>query len=385
MSLFKKKNDGYYHISDLENKYPGALYYMVFGEKSNGKTYSILEKIIKNYTQSGEQGAIIRRWDMDFKKQTGKTMFASFVNDPETGENKIEKWTNGRYDDVLFYNGTWTLVKHDYEGEPGHLFKDSQPMAYAFTLNNAEHTSGSSYPGITTILFDEFMSFSGYLPDEFVAFQIIVSNIVRKRHNVKIYMMGNTINKSCPYFREMGLSHLKDMKQGDTALYTYGNSKLKVAVEFCNTAKKNGGKASDDYFAFDNPALDMITEGAWMTKIYPHKPVSFDKHDIKFTYFIQFEEQILQCEIIMRGHYNFTFVHPKTTPLRHENKDLIFSQEANPLFNFSRKINQGMNKQKIVEKILQYYNNEKIFYSDNSTGEIMRNYIMWCKRANILS
>lgn len=87
----------------------------------------------------------------------------------------------------------------------------------------------------------------------------------------------------------------------------------------------------------------------------------------------------------MKGNYNFTFVHPKTTSLQNPEKDLIFDQTANGLFNYSRKITQGMNKSSIVRKILDYYNNEKIFYSDNSTGEIMRNYIMWCKTANVLS
>lgn len=384
--MFKrKKSDGHYHISELEKRYPDALYYMVYGEKSNGKTYTILEKILNNYVKTGEQGAVIRRWDTDFKGQTAKTMYNSFVDDGK-GRNIVKELTDGRFDDIRYYNGTWTLIKHDYDDEPGQIFKDQEPFCYAFSLNGVEHMNGSSYLGITTVLFDEFMSRRGYLPDEFVLFETALSNIIRDRDNVKIYMMGNSVNKSCPYFREMGLNHITEMKQGDTALYTYGeDGKTTVAVEHAGTAIKNGGKKSDKYFAFDNPALDMITQGDWQIKVYPHKPIPFDREDIKFTYFIQFEDQILQCEIIMKGHYNFTFVHPKTTPLRHMEKDLIFSQEASPLFNFSRKINQGMNKQKLVGKILQYYNNEKIFYSDNSTGEIMRNYIMWCKRANVLS
>lgn len=377
MSVFR---DPYYHISELEKKYPNALYYMVFGEKSNGKTYSILEKIIDNYTKNGEQGCVLRRWDTDFKGQTGRTMFNAFV---ENGY--IEKKTKGKFDGIQFYNGVWTLTKRDYEGDPNKLIKDEKPMCYAFSLNNVEHMNGSSYQGITTVLFDEFMSRRGYIPDEFVLFETALSNIIRRRTNVKIYMMGNTINKSCPYFREMGLNHVNNMKQGETALYTYGDTRLKVAVEHSGTALKKGAKPSDMYFAFDNPALDMITQGDWQIKAYPHRPVKFTPKDIQFIYFIIFEEQILQCEIVMTGNYNFTFVHPKTTPLQNPEKDLIFDQNTNGLFNYSRKITQGMNKISIVRKILEYYNNEKIFYSDNSTGEIMRNYIMWCKTANVLS
>lgn len=384
------KKDPYYHIEELEKKYPDCQYYMVLGEKSNGKTYSILNKILETYGKTGKQGCVIRRWDTDFKGQTGRSMFNSFVEN-----NKVREYTNDRFDSVIYYAGAWTLTRHE---EDGSVTKDDQPFCYGFSLNTVEHMNGSSYPNITTILFDEFMSRRGYLPDEFVLFQVALSNIIRRRTDVKIYMMGNTVNKSCPYFREMGLNHIDSMKQGDTALYTYGASKLQVAVEYAGTAIKKGAKPSDVYFAFDNPALNMITQGAWEMKVYPHRPIEFDQSDIKFTYFIVFEGQVLQCEIVMKDHYNFTYVHPKTSRYSYDDKktqleqifrkpekELIFTQEANPLFNVSRKINQGMNKRKIVGKILDYYNNEKIFYSDNSTGEIMRNYIMWCKRADILS
>ena len=58
-------------------------------------------------------------------------------------------------------------------------------------------------------------------------------------------MLGNTVNRYCPYFKEMGLAHIKEMKPGDIDLYRYGDSELTVAVEY-TTPKKN---SPDEYFA----------------------------------------------------------------------------------------------------------------------------------------
>lgn len=217
-----------------------------------------------------------------------------------------------------------------------------------------------------------------------------LSTIIRYRDNVKIYMLGNTINKyNNPYFKEMGLYRIKDMQPGDIDVYKYGNSKLKVAVEFTGNPKKKIGmsKPSDIYFSFNNPRLNMITgSGAiWEVAVYPHKPVDFLRKDIVFTYFISYQDKLLQCEIVMKGAYNFTFIHPKTTELQHPDRDIIFDTTSSPMFNRSRKLNQGMNRSRLTRKILSYYENDKVFFSDNETGEIMRNYIQWCRKSGFIT
>ncbi|MGC5276152.1 hypothetical protein ACPXAM_23725, partial [Escherichia coli] len=86
------------------------------------------------------------------------------------------------------------------------------------------------------------------------------------------YMLGNTVNKYCPYFAEMGLEHIPKMTQGTIDVYAYGNSDLTVAVEYCKSPDSKVKEASHKYFAFNNPKLEMITGGAWELNIYPHLP-----------------------------------------------------------------------------------------------------------------
>lgn len=377
------KKSYYYDRTEILKK--KCQYNVIFGERSNGKSYQIEELILENYWNKGEQGGIIRRQREDIQGYNARTTFDGLVT-TGTGENRVSEVTGGMWTSVTYQMGAWYLSTPD-ETKPGKMIVDEKPMCYAFALSSMEHYKSTSYPHITTVLFDEMLTRFGYLPNEFVLFMNMLSTIIRDRNNVTIFMVGNTVNKECPYFHEMGLTHVGEQKPGTIEVYTYGKSKLKVACEFTGDySGKRHKKPSDFYFAFNNPSLEMITGSGnvWEMQLYPHCPVKYTDYDIKFTYFVVFNDKILQCEIIQKidgkSRYDFTFVHPKTTELKNTESDLIFDNHVNPMVNYSHKLNQGKHKSKVVEKILSYFNNDLVFYSDNETGEIMRNYIMWGRR-----
>ena len=349
-----------------------AIYNMIIGERSNGKSFSVLEEILKRYLDTGEKGAIIRRWDTDFKAQRGQQMFAGLI--------KAGVLTNTPWEGIQYRAGQWTLYYYDEDLEK--KIYDRQPFAYAFALNTMEHDKSTNYDDVTTILFDEFLTRNMYLPDEFVLFMNTLSTIIRYRDNVTIYMCANTVTKDAPYFKEMGLKHIKEQTQGTIELYTYGDSELKVAVEYCASMTGQGSKKSNKYFAFDNAKLKMITSGAWEVALYPHIPVKFKPKDIRYTYFVLWEDAILQCEIVRFGNYDFTYIHQKTTELQSPDKDLIFSREDNPLKNWRKRITAPTDKRGQI--IYKYFKDDKVFYQDNEIGEIMRNYLTYCKQYDII-
>lgn len=346
----------------------GAVYNVVFGGRSNGKSFAVHEYGIKRYWEKHEQMAIIRRYRDDF---TGKRGAQMFDNQDFTGN--IKRITGGVWDGVYYWRSAWYLCKHDQNGE---LIHDEIPFCFGFSLSSMEHDKSTSYPNVTTVLFDEFITRSIYLNDEFVTFMNVLSTIIRHRTNVKIFMIGNTVNRYCPYFKEMGLTHVKDMKEGDIDVYQYGNSALKVAVEY---SVNKTGKESSLYFAFDNPKLSMITGSAWEIDLYPHCPVKYKPKDIILTYFIKFDDALLQCEIINADGNLFTFVHRKTTPLHDPEKDIVFSPEFNPLPNYTRRITRPM--QEWQRKIYWFYQSDRVYYQDNETGEVVRNYLQWSANA----
>ena len=361
----------YYSLDNILKKH--ARYNMVFGERSNGKTYSVLDYAVKNYFKTGQQIAVLRRWREDFKGKRGAAYFDNLVYNGEQ-QNKIKEYSNGKYDHTVYISGRWYMAYYDEELEKNITAPD--PFAFSFALTEMEHEKGNSYPLVTTILFDEFMSRGMYLPDEFVLFMNTLSTIIRHRDNVKIFMCANTVDMiGCPYFKEMGLKHVKDMKKGDIDVYEYGNSGLKVAVEYSDSPNKEG-KPSDVYFAFDNAKLKMITSGEFELDFYAHITGHIDQKDIIFSYFIMFDDALLQADVIQRENETFTFIHPKTTPIKYEDKDIIFTTEANTQCNYYGKLTKPINK--AIRKLFWYFVANKVFYSDNETGEIVAHYLYWC-------
>lgn len=365
-----KKEIKFYSPKNILEK--NATYNVIFGERSNGKTYSILKYAIEQYFETnGGQLAILRRWGEDIRGKRASDLFSA-IN--ENGE--VEKISGGMYQGITHWAGKFYFCVYDEEtGKPIYNM-DTDCFGYIFAISESEHNKSISYPKITTILFDEFLTRKLYLPDEFVTFMNTISTIVRQRTNVKIFMLGNTVNKYCPYFQEMGLNHILQMQQGTIDVYTYGDSELKVAVEYCASIKHQ--KANNFYFAFDNPRLHMITSGAWEIDIYPHLPIKYKHKDIMFTYFILFGDTIYQCEIVQdKDGDMFTFIHVKTTPLQDTDNDLIYSLEYNHKLNYNRNMFKPINK--LQERILWFFKTDRVFYQDNTVGDAIANYLKICK------
>lgn len=356
----------FYSVDNILSK--KCQYNMIIGERSNGKTYSSLEVILKKWWEKGEQGAYIRRYKEDYRGKRGQQLFEGH----ETNGN-IAKITNGEWTNVKYYSGRWYLSKKDETLNT--MVTQEEPFCYAFSLSDMEHDKSTSYSRVTTIIFDEFLTRSYYLQDEFVLFMNVLSTIIRHRDNVTIFMLANTVNKYAPYFKEMGLRHVADMELGKIDIYSYGESKLKVAVERCKSLNKEG-KKSDVYFAFDNPSLAMITGGAWEINIYPHNPRKFTRADIIFVFFICFNDNILQCEVVRLEDCQYIYIHNKTTKIQDEDHDIIFSEEYDPRPNHFRNIRRGTSK--VEQKIGYYFANDKVFYQDNEVGEVVNNYLQFC-------
>jgi len=357
----------YYNIRKIMNDYPNAKYYMVIGERSNGKTYSSLDYCIENYCRTGEQFAYIRRWGEDVRRKNLMTLFSSLNKN-----GSPRKYSGGKYDNVGYHGGTFRMEIMDEDGKSKPA---TDPCGFVFDLNGAEHIKSLSFPGVTTIIFDEFLSRNGYLPNEFILFSNALSTIIRERDNVKVIMLGNTVNRSCPYFSEMGLSHIQKQDPGTIDIYRYGDSGLEVAVEYAEPTSRFGGKKSDIYFAFDNPELKMITQGSWEIAVYPHKPIAFRPKDIIFTFFIEFENETLQGEVVSFSDYYFLFFHRKTGEIKHPDTDLVYTTKASPRWNYKMCLTRQDDD--TSRQILQFFRENRVFYADNEVGEIVRNYLIW--------
>lgn len=367
----KSEVSKYYSLKNILQK--NADYNIIFGERSNGKTYAALKLILQNFLNGLGQGAYIRRWREDLRGKRGETLFNALIVD-----GTIESLTNGEYNSVTLQSGKYYLCKVDGKDRELH----STPFCYSFALSEQEHEKSTSYPNVTSIVFDEFLTRRYYLPDEFMLFMNLLSTIIRQRDGVKIFMLGNTVNKYCPYFSEFGLKQIPTMKQGTIDLYQFGADGCKIAVEYA-AATAATEKKSNKYFSFDNQNLQMIKGGKWEVDVYPHLPCKYAPKDIVFTYYIDFDGVLLQCEIIQFGNNDFTYIHAKTTPIKDTVNSLIYSLEQHSTPNYKRKLLSAATD--LEKKVARYYATDKVFFQSNEIGEIVRNYIICSAKSNVLT
>jgi hypothetical protein len=102
-----KEEVGDWYSYDKIDSY-NCQYSMIIGERSNGKTYGALYKIINNYVNLGKKGAYIRRYKEDYRGKRGDALFESIEKD-----GVVSKLTNGKYDGVKYQSGRWYLSKFD--------------------------------------------------------------------------------------------------------------------------------------------------------------------------------------------------------------------------------------------------------------------------------
>lgn len=363
-------NSNYYSLKNILKT--NSTYNIIIGERSNGKTYGTLKYCIEQYFKNGSQFAIVRRWQTDIKGNRASEVFTALNKD-----NVVYKASGGKYQGITYYGGKYYVCNYDKDNKP--IYNENDVIAYPFALSDTEHNKSISYPDINNIVFDEFLTRQVYLPDEFILFMNTISTIVRQRTNVRIFMLGNTVNKFSPYFSEMGLDNITKQEQGTIDLYHYGESDLKVAVEYCKPMGKS--KESNFYFAFKNPKLEMIKTGQWELDIYPHCPIKYKPKDIKFIYFIIYNDETFQCEIVNKDNMLFTFIHLKTTPIQDLNKDLIYTLDYIPKMNYNRNILKPTNK--ITKIIADFFYTDKVYYQDNSVGDSINNYLKECKGVSI--
>lgn len=362
----------FFDVRNVMNEHPDCLYYLCYGERSSGKTFSSLDYSLERYFSTGEQFAYIRRFGEQIKQTFMMDLFSGILR-----EKRIEKWSGGEWDGITFKMGKFYLTR-TIEGET-EVCKN--PCGHAFGLNLMENYKSLEYPKIMTIIFDEFISRSIYLSNEFVLFQNMLSTIIRLRTGVKIIMLGNSVNRYSLYFTEMGLKQVKTQEPGTTDVYQYGDSGLKVACCYTDPAKKSGGKPSDIYFAFDNPALKMITEGGWEIGLYPHLTEDYLPMDVIADFFVEFDKELLHGEVIVNDNGAYIFFHIKTTPIKDEDGDIVYTTYAIEKWNYKMCLTRQGDK--LSKFIMNAVRENKVFYSTNDVGEIFRNYLIWSDSYNV--
>ena len=113
------------------------------------------------------------------------------------------------------------------------------------SLSTEQHMSSASFLDVDIIIFEEFMERGTYISNEPDRLMIFYSTADRKRGTTKLYMVGNSISRVCPYINNWGLDKIfRKLQQGqiETKVIHNEENDVKIAIEYCRASgRKNNG------------------------------------------------------------------------------------------------------------------------------------------------
>lgn len=353
-----------------------ATYNLIYGQRGNGKTFAICHLILQAYFDEGLPSAYIRRLDEMIKQGNLETLF----NDEHHLEY-IKERSEGKYNYVSYRNHAFTLQCRDVN-TGGVIRRDKQPFCRTYSISTQETTKGADRGKVKYVFFDEFITRQFYLTNEIVLFEGVLESIIRKRPGVKIFMVANTVNKHCPYFKHMGLTKVKKQQQGTIDTYLLGRAETKIACEYTKDDDAAASEIADQYYCFDNPQIEMIKSGAWEFDIYRMIPLHFGKDPPELTFFIQFDDNIIRGDIRMYGDNPIICFCPWTRNIKDPDNTIIYSDElysASPL----HQIDLARTPTRAQELILSLFKQHKTYFSDNDTGENVQNWLKYATKGGL--
>ena len=246
-----------------------ADFYLVLSGRSNGKSFAMKKMMIDNYFNSNEteQFVLVRRYAQDIKQKISQSYFGDMT----------EYLADTYHAKIKLYQGTWYVKDLD---EPDSGIKNAKPIGFNVSVSECERIKGSSYPNVTLICYEEFMAFGNrYLSDELSLFNNIVSTIVRKRTNVKIFLIGNTLSSYNPFTNELSVDIKKLAKNSITPIDKYPNSeRWHYVIERGESVKIDNNV--EQYYIFKDSSKQgsVIENGDFETGTYPleRKGVTID-------------------------------------------------------------------------------------------------------------
>ena len=366
----KETEKRYYDINPLLKL--GAEYNIIMGERSNGKTYSVLKTMLTHFIKTGEYGVYLRRYADEILPANIKGLFQPFEKD-------LDKLTKGKYNHIAYRGKEFSIGLYDFEKDK---WLSKEPFCFTAALNTWENAKGPDRGIVGIILFDEFLSRRYYLTNEFLSFQNVLSSFMRDRANATVFLVGNTVSFYSPYFEEFGLENIKDMKVGDLACFTYDNG-TKIAVQYTESVGET--KESAKFFNFNSKKANMITTGKWEIPDYPHYAGSIDFiREVLFKFFIKFDNETVCGNLVKHKDDLFLYFHMQTKDFE-EDENLIFETTVSGNPKHFTSLNSSVmiygDTMRLVNKLID---SDKMFFSTNKVGEIFNNYYKWQSRFSVL-
>lgn len=238
--------------------------YIVFGERSAGKTYSVFKGLFDDYNATGAQFVYMRTRE-DYLIR-GRACGAVANIKPYVEKTLWKEEANLNY-----YSGVYRKQELGRNGK--WLYS---ACGYSSSIASWMKYKGNGYDAVKTIFFDEFIEdvdTTTIIPlsrSEFLkGYSQQLSTIVRRRKDVKIVACANSINPKSPLFDYYNIDARK-LEQGKVYIFNRkidDGDNLKICVLYTEPPKK--AHVSKHLAVYESQTNDMTINGAWQEEVYP--------------------------------------------------------------------------------------------------------------------
>lgn len=369
----------HYNMDNIDRE--GANINLIWGEKANGKSYQVKHKkgifpyiedtdiyisdyrdpkgdVIKESLKKGSRFILLRRLREEIKSEFIEQYFMDV---------DILRITDGAYNTISTYRRK--IYLSNYDMETGKVTR-GEHIGYAVALSTEQNYAGGSYLDVDNIIFEEFMSRTSYLANEANKLMTFYSTIDRRRGRVKLWLVGNTITRVCPYIQDWGLTNIMfNLKQGEIKSLWIPTGevdeegyevKVKLAIEHC-------ASVSGSNYAIGTHARST-NKGEWQSDPQPHLPKPFKEYDILYRIVFLYKGFKFMANYLMDKKTNdliwFVYPYTKEIPL----DIIVFSDEIRTSPYWQRDIYNPSIKNRKLCDLLKTFKENKIFYATDLCG-----------------
>lgn len=347
----------HYNLDQIDSL--GSEINIIWGERSNGKSYQVKHKKgVCKFLETGRKFIYLRRWKEEITTEKVERYFADV---------DVSKLTGGRYNCITCYRKQIYLSFYDME-----TCKTTRgaSIGYVCALSTEQNYAGGSYLDVDDIIFEEFMSRSEYISGESDKLMNFRSTIDRKSNRVRLWLVGNTISRVCPYIEDWDLLQLiSNQKQGTietvelpTGSYDDNGNEitLKCSIEYC----KSTGTSS---FAIGKHR-DMLNKGSWQSDPQPHLPKSYNsyKNLLRFMFFYKGFKFICEYLIDKETRETCFFIYPYKGEIK--DKVIVFSDVVKISRYWQRDIYNTNFTNQTINDLFKTFREGIIFYSSDLCG-----------------
>lgn len=346
-----KREIKHYNIDNLVSK--NADINLLWGERSNGKSYQVKHKRgVCKYLETGKRFILLRR----FREEITNEKIEKYFEDVD-----IEKLTNGKYNCFSVYRKQIFLSNFDSE-----KFKITrgEKIGYAMALSTEQNYAGSSFLDVEDIIFEEFMTRSIYLADEPTKLMNLYATVDRKRGTTKLWLVGNTISRVCPYIYEWGLHEIiSKQKQGTIETREIESSEddiVKLAIEYCESTG-----TSSHTIGWNK---DMMNEGSWQISPQPHLPKSKNEYMVIYRIAFMYQSFKFIGEFLQDKETREVcwFIYPYEKEIK--DKTVVFTDIISTSPYYQRNIYDITINNNNLKRLLATFREDKIFYASDLCG-----------------